>query len=135
MEKKHLHKHLYFHLGIAISQQREDKTQHSIDVPLRRLQIENRRWKTPTKLPPSSSKLGSADRCLAGHKKWSTRLHILFRNVEAGLDPLETCGIEGGRAQQKRGVLAGVSIFFSPKIGVFSKTQYLGFEFFLRTQM
>ena len=105
MEKKHLHKHLYFHLGVAISQQREDKTQHSIDVPLRRLQIENRRWKTPIKRPSFSSKLGSADRCLAGHKKWSTRLHILFRNVEAGLDPLETCGIEGGRAQQKRGVL------------------------------
>ena len=32
-------------------------------------------------------------------------LHILSRNVEAGLDSLETCGVEGGRAQQKRGVL------------------------------
>ena len=50
----------------------QDKTQHSIDVPLKRLQIENRRWKTPTKRPPSSSKLGSAGRCLAGCKKWST---------------------------------------------------------------
>ena len=70
-----LSKHLHFNIGVAVSQQREDKTQHSIDVPLKRLQIKNRRWKTPTKRPPSSSKLGSAGRCLAGRKKWSTPSH------------------------------------------------------------